>query len=193
LLDYGCGIGTLLGLSSTRFRSVAGYDPSADSLAFARQQAPKATFYTDENAIPDAAFDVAILSGVLHHVPPNERAGLVSRVVGKLAPGGRLFVFEHNPYNPLTRRAVRDCPFDDDAILLPPSEVRRLLEGAALAHVRQDFVLFFPRALAQLRPLEPLLRWCPLGAQTLTVGAAPAPAGQRRGSSSRRPDRAGGA
>jgi hypothetical protein len=97
---------------------------------------------------------------------------VVSLVASKLAPGGRLFVFEHNPYNPLTRRAVRDCPFDDDAILLPPGEVRGLLQRAALAGVRQDFVLFFPRSLARLRPLEPWLRWCPLGAQTLTVGAA---------------------
>jgi SAM-dependent methyltransferase len=174
LLDYGCGTGTLLGLSSERFRSVAGYDPSRESLALARQQAPKATYYTDEHAIPDAAFDVAILSGVLHHVPPAERGRVVSRVVAKLAPGGRLFVFEHNPYNPLTRRAVRDCPFDDDAILLPPGEVRALLEGAGLTRVRQSFVLFFPRALARLRPLEPLLGWCPLGAQTLTLGAAAA-------------------
>jgi SAM-dependent methyltransferase len=177
LLDYGCGTGTLLGLSSARFRSVAGFDPSHESLALAREQAPRATFYTEEDAIPDASFDVAILSGVLHHVPPNERGRLVSRVAAKLLPGGRLFVFEHNPYNPLTRRAVQACPFDDDAILLPPSEVRGLLERAALAGVRQDFVLFFPRALAPLRPLEPLLRWCPLGAQTLTVGAARAPAG----------------
>jgi SAM-dependent methyltransferase len=177
LLDYGCGTGTLLGLSSARFRSIAGFDPSHESLALAREQAPRATFYTEEDAIPDAAFDVAILSGVLHHVPPSERGRVVSRVAAKLAPGGRLFVFEHNPYNPLTRRAVRACPFDDDAILLPPSEVRGLLERASLLGVRQEFVLFFPRALASLRPLEPLLRWCPLGAQTLTVGAARAPAG----------------
>jgi len=177
LLDYGCGTGTLLGLSSARFRNVAGFDPSHESLALAREQAPRATFYTEEEAIPDAAFDVAILSGVLHHVPPGERARVVSRVAAKLAPGGRLFVFEHNPYNPLTRRAVDACPFDDDAILLPPREVRSLLEGAALAGVRQEFVVFFPRALAALRPLEPLLSWCPLGAQTLTVGAARASAG----------------
>jgi SAM-dependent methyltransferase len=177
LLDYGCGTGTLLGLSSARFRSVAGYDPSRDSLALARRQAPAATFYTDEDAIPDAAFDVAVLSGVLHHVPADERGRVVSRVVAKLAPGGRLFVFEHNPFNPLTRRAVQACPFDDDAVLLPPGEVRSLLERAGLGAVRQDFVLFFPRALARLRPLEPLLRWCPLGAQTLTVGAARGRAG----------------
>ncbi len=170
VLDYGCGTGSLTRLLSARFQVVAGYDPSEQSLSLARQQAPKATFYGDEGSIPDERFDVAILSGVLHHVPPPERASVLAQVVRKLEPGGRLFVFEHNPYNPLTRRAVNACPFDDDAILLPPREVRALLQGASLRAVQQDYVLFFPRALAALRQLEPLLRGFPLGAQTLTMG-----------------------
>ena len=171
LLDYGCGTGSLTRLLALHFDVVQGYDPSEQSLLVAREAAPAATFHTDEGQIPEGLFDVAVLSGVLHHVPVAERPKVLSTVVRKLAPGGRLFVFEHNPFNPLTRRAVRDCPFDDDAILLPPGELRNLLRGAGLRPVRQDFVLFFPRPLARLRPLEPLLRRFPLGAQTLTIGS----------------------
>jgi SAM-dependent methyltransferase len=174
VLDYGCGTGSLLRLLSARFKAVSGFDPSDASLELARQQAPGATFYSDAYTIPPGAFELAVLSGVLHHVPPAERSEVVSLVASKLAPGGRLFVFEHNPYNPLTRKAVRDCPFDDDAILLQPREIRRLLASAALAPVRQEYVLFFPRPLAPLRPFEPMLRRLPLGAQTLTVGVRPA-------------------
>ncbi len=173
VLDYGCGTGGLTRLSSERFGFVAGYDPSERSLEVARERAPRATFYSAEASIPDARFDAAILSGVLHHVSPPERRGVVATVASKLKPGGRLFVFEHNPYNPLTQRAVRACPFDDDAILLSPRELRRLLAAAAFTSVRQDYVLFFPRRLALLRPLETLLRAFPLGAQTLTIGARP--------------------
>ena len=173
VLDYGCGTGGLTRLSSDRFGVVAGYDPSERSLEVARERAPRATFYAAEAAIPDARFDAAILSGVLHHVSPPERRSVVATVASKLKPGGRLFVFEHNPYNPLTQRAVRACPFDDDAILLLPREIRRLLAAASFTGVRQDYVLFFPRRLARLRPLESLLRAFPLGAQTLTVGARP--------------------
>lgn len=170
ILDYGCGTGNLLELLAERFGLVSGFDPSERSLERARERAPEAALYASEAAIPEAAFDVVILSGVLHHVPPAERRNVLAMVYEKLAPGGRLVIFEHNPYNPLTVRAVRACPFDDDAVLLSPRELRRLLAEARLGAIRQRYVLFFPRALAMLRPLEPWLAACPLGAQTLTSG-----------------------
>ena len=88
-----------------------------------------------------------------------------------LAPGGRLFVFEHNPLNPVTRRAVAACDFDDDAVLLWPWQARRVLRSAGLRDVRLDYIVFFPRSLARLRPLEPRLAWLPLGAQVMVVGS----------------------
>ena len=99
-----------------------------------------------------------------------QRAQLLEGVASKLCVGGRVVIFEHNPYNPLTVKAVRACPFDDDAVLLAPGEVRRLLQTRVFGSVRQDYVLFFPHVLRALRPFEPLLRRCPLGAQTLTLG-----------------------
>jgi SAM-dependent methyltransferase len=170
VLDYGCGTGSLTRLLLERCDAVSGYDPSARSLEQARQAAAGASYFSDEREIPQGAFELVVLSGVLHHVPPPERARVLETVASKLRVGGRVVIFEHNPYNPLTVKAVQDCPFDDDAILLPPSELRRLLRGARLGAVRQDFVLFFPRALRLFRPLEPWLRWLPVGAQTLTAG-----------------------
>jgi SAM-dependent methyltransferase len=170
VLDYGCGTGSLTRLLAERFRSTAGFDPSLESLRVARGRAARATFYESEEQIPERSFDLVVLSGVLHHVPPTERLGVVASAVRRLRAGGRLAVFEHNPFNPLTVRAVKACPFDDAAVLLPPGELRRLFEGARLHAVRQEYVLFFPRSLARLRPFEPWLRACPLGAQTLTCG-----------------------
>jgi len=169
ILDYGCGIGNLTCQLSPRYADVYGFDPSLESLKVARARAPRATFTNDASELPDGRFGAAVLAGVLHHVAPAERPALLSTVASKLAPGGRLVVFEHNPYNPLTRRAVAACPFDDDAILLFPREVKRLLAAAKLENVRQDFVVFFPRQLAALRPLEPHLGWLFLGAQTMTT------------------------
>jgi hypothetical protein len=36
--------------------------------------------------------------------------------------------------------------------------------------LRSDFIVFFPRWLAPLRPLEPHLNWIPCGAQYAVVG-----------------------
>jgi SAM-dependent methyltransferase len=172
-LDYGCGIGTLTQLLCSAFADVAGFDPSPKSLAVAKQRAPRARFYEEAGAIPVAHFATAVLSGVLHHVPPNERDALLTTAGSKLRSGGKLVVFEHNPYNPLTVHAVKTCPFDDDAILLPRAEIARRLKAAGLIVERSEYIVFFPRPLRALRPLEPHLSWLGLGAQTMTVARKP--------------------
>jgi SAM-dependent methyltransferase len=171
VLDYGCGVGVVTEQLGKRFSRVEGYDPSEQSITSARNRAPGVRFHTSLAEVPDGTFGLLVMSGVLHHVNPAERAGVLKQAVAKLRPGdGRLVVFEHNPINPLTRRAVADCPFDDDAILLWPWEARRLLKEANLQAVRLRFIVFLPRLLARLRFLEPHLWAVPLGAQVMLVG-----------------------
>lgn len=170
MLDYGCGIGELTEQLVKQYQRVDGFDPSRESLTLARRKAPGARFFNSPNELTENYYGVAVMAGVLHHVPPAERGGVIARVVSKLVPGhGRLVVFEHNPLNPLTRRASAACVWDDDAILLWPWQARRLL-SAALDNVRLDFIVFFPRALALLRRFEPHLSWLPMGAQMMLVG-----------------------
>ncbi len=173
MLDYGCGVGGLTQRLCARFPQVSGFDPSVDSVGIARDRCPQATFFDDLGSIPDARFGLVIVANVLHHVAPVERAGLMRRLMRVLKPSsGVLVVFEHNPFNPLTRRAVAQCEFDDDAILLKPAELVRLLQESGYQDVRRQFIVFFPRALAALRPLEKNLGWLPLGAQVMVVGKA---------------------
>jgi SAM-dependent methyltransferase len=174
ILDYGCGIGNLTERLFPAFNNVHGYDPSQKSLEIAARRAPLAALHGDTARVPDNYFACAVLSGVLHHVPPAERLELMQTVLEKLAPGGRVFIFEHNPLNPLTRRAVAACPFDHDAKLLWPWDAKRLTQRAGFSPVQLEYVMFFPRILAALRPLEPRLSWLALGAQSLTIGEKPA-------------------
>lgn len=170
ILDYGCGIGNVTEVLVDTFREVHGFDPSLESLKLARERAPGAVFHTSTAEIPQEHFAAVVLSGVLHHVPATEQAGVLADARRALRPGGRVVVFEHNPLNPLTQRAVRTCPFDDDAVLLPARTLRRSLERAGFSDIDLSYIVFFPKFLGFLRGLEPRLGWCPLGAQTLTVG-----------------------
>ncbi len=170
VLDFGCGIGNLTRFLVDSFPSVEGYDPSAESARVASERAPRAKFFDSTDAIPRGRYGAVVIANVLHHVPPAERPALLATIHELLAPGGRVVIFEHNPLNPVTRRAVAACPFDDNAVLLWPGEVKGLLRGAGLSEVELDYIVFFPRALAALRPLEPGLSWLPMGAQVCGWG-----------------------
>jgi SAM-dependent methyltransferase len=165
VLDFGCGIGNLTHLLVGGFSDVSGYDPSSECVKTARERAPACSFYDHTDALPKDHFGAVVLANVLHHVPVVERAGVLETIHRVLAPGGKLVVFEHNPLNPVTRRAVADCPFDEDAVLLYPWTVKRLLRESGLTDVTLDYIVFFPRPLASLRSMEPHLGWLPAGAQ----------------------------
>lgn len=177
LLDFGCGVGgTIPYLRAHLPRAqLHGVDVSGASLAQAAQAHPDATFTEiGDRRLPvdDASIDIAVAACVYHHVPPAERAHWTAELHRVLRPGGRLFVFEHNPLNPLTQKVVRDCPFDDDAILLPRRESMGLLRAAGFSGVEARYIVFFPQLLAALRPLERRLGWLPAGAQYVVEGRA---------------------
>jgi hypothetical protein len=74
-------------------------------------------------------------------------------------------VFEHNPYNPITRRIVSTCPYDDAAVLLTPEELRRHLEAEGFKQPHTKYCLFIPPSLSWLTWMERGLGWLPLGGQ----------------------------
>ena len=179
VLDFGCGIGNTTHELSEAFPAAAltGFDPSAESIAVAlgtgRGASGRVRFVASgENRLPfaDASFDLAFTSCVFHHIEPAERGHWARELARVLVPGAPLFVFEHNPYNPLTRQVVRNIPFDEGVQLLRPSEAVRLLEAAGLRASPPRFYFFFPRWASALRPLEPALRWLPIGAQYYVAG-----------------------
>lgn len=177
LLDFGCGVGATLGLLCDAFPGAAvhGVDASAASLEIAACEHPGARLAACDDGripLPDASMDAALAACVFHHIAIPERRQWMRELRRVLAPGGRLFVFEHNPWNPLTRAAVRKCAFDADAVLLSRMQTRTLMRDAGFAQVQGDYTTFFPGPLAALRPLERGLGWLPLGAQYVVHGAA---------------------
>ena len=100
----------------------------------------------DGRTIPyaDGTFDVALASCVFHHIPHDEHVALLAEIRRVLAPGGRLFVFEHNPLNPLTRHAVNTCAFDEHAELVLAPTMRRRVRDAGFAAADVRYRIFFP-------------------------------------------------
>ena len=171
LLDYGCGIGLLAGHLKRSFPNVQidGFDVSQDCVGQIDKNLAQQGVFTSDLNITGRSYDVIVLSNVLHHVKPENRASLILDIRSRLATNGKLVIFEHNPINPLTRWAVSQCVFDEDAILLTSHEMLRDLRAAKLRVLARDYVVFFPRYFAWLRPLEPFLRWCPFGAQYAVI------------------------
>lgn len=172
VLEFGCGIGVLTGLLARQMPAaeVHGFDTSEESIRLARDTHGTGRFAHGTSRLPydSGSFQAAVAANVFHHIEPQDRPYWMAEIKRIVAPGGQILIFEHNPYNPLTRRAVRLCPFDEGVVLLRPRETKTLLSGAGAAVESQRYYFFFPHLLRWLRPLEGLLGRVPLGAQYYT-------------------------
>ena len=175
VLDFGTGVGNSLPFLHEEFPAcqLTGVDVSQRSLEVARERfgnmAELVAF--DGKHIPgaDGIFGLALAACVFHHIEHDEHIAKLAELRRVLAPGGWLMVYEHNPWNPLTRKAVRECPFDENAQLVTASTLKARARAAGYSSVTVHYRVFFPAALAWLRPLEKFLGWLPLGAQYCVV------------------------
>ena len=171
ILDFGAGVGTSVPFLLKYFPNaqITCLDVSTKSLEVGRARFPNDAEFKifDGVHIPfdDNKFDIALAACVFHHIDHAEHAALLREFRRILAPGGFAFVFEHNPLNPLTVRAVNTCPFDENARLIRAWTMRRRFVDAGFTHVTLRYRIFFPGALRALRPLEAWMGWLPLAAQ----------------------------
>lgn len=172
MLDFGCGIGLLSRYLLRHFPAceLHGYDISERSIEEIEPAIISSGKFTSRENELDEDYDLIVVANVMHHIAAEKRLEAVLPLCKRLAPGGNLVVFEHNPANPLTRHAVRICPFDVGAALLQPKEVSTYLQLAGLNIVKKSYITFFPRWFSWLRAFESFLGWCPLGAQYAVMG-----------------------
>lgn len=167
ILDFGCGAGRGLPYLKTYFpdASLWGFDVSEASLDVAGSRAPDAKLVSDWKKLKDERFELIVAANVFHHIPPEERVRALSDCRELLSNNGKMFIFEHNPYNPATRWIFERCPFDVDAEMLSKASAGRIAREANLKVTGSGYTLFFPAPLACFRVIEPALKFIPLGAQ----------------------------
>lgn len=171
ILDFGCGVGLLSRYLQKHLPAadIDGFDTSQNSIAKVDHALSSRGLFTSTADDLAQDYDLIVVANVMHHIPPEQRLGVVQRLANRLHRGGLLSIFEHNSANPVTRWIVERCPFDEDAILLAPEETASYIAGAGLRFKRRDYIVFMPRFLSYLRPLEWSLRRLPLGAQYAMV------------------------
>jgi ubiquinone/menaquinone biosynthesis C-methylase UbiE len=177
-LDLGCGDGNTARYMCQYFPSVKyhGIDISKQSINVAKKRCLEGCDFQlyDGCNIPyaDESLDVVFMACVMHHVPVENRVNLLSEVRRILKPNGFCIIFEHNPYNPVTRKLVSDCPFDKQAVLLTSRNLKNKLIQSGFSKDKEiRYTIFFPRKgfWRYLLPLEQHMKWNPLGGQYYCV------------------------
>jgi ubiquinone/menaquinone biosynthesis C-methylase UbiE len=171
ILDFGAGIGTSVLYFRKYFpkSQMTCLDVSNKSLEIGKTRFGREAKFVifDGKTIPfsDCSFDIAFAACVFHHIDYKEHVAILHEFHRVLVPGGIAMVYEHNPYNPLTVRAVNTCVFDENAQLIVGSAMKKSFKYARFRQARIRYRVFFPKVLQWLRPLEKSITWLPLGAQ----------------------------
>jgi 2-polyprenyl-3-methyl-5-hydroxy-6-metoxy-1,4-benzoquinol methylase len=168
MLDVGCGVGNYHPYFAQDVASLSGVDVSAACIQTASERNANVSYKVyDGKRLPydDASFDVVYTICVMHHVPPSQWQAFASELRRVVRPGGLALVFEHNPFNPLTRRAVSTCEFDKDAVLLQARTTARLLRNAGFGSIDSRYILTVPPINSFLDSIDRLFSRIPLGGQ----------------------------
>lgn len=176
-LDIGCGVGVMHPMLMGRVRRLTGVDVSEDAIRDASATNPDVCYEVQrEQDLPfaDASFDFCSTVCVMHHVPPAQWGHFVAEAFRVTRPGGLFAVYEHNPFNPLTRVAVWRCPFDHDAVLLKAARTKDMLRAAGFEIVESRYLFFAPFDARWARRVDEAFHWLPLGAQYVVCARKPA-------------------
>ncbi|PIQ96750.1 MAG: hypothetical protein COV67_07855 [Nitrospinae bacterium CG11_big_fil_rev_8_21_14_0_20_56_8] len=179
-LDFGCGAGNLFAFFPDVFPAAhyTGADLSESLIRQAHRRFGENAPFCNLEAPQwsDRKYDLILAAGVFHHIPREQQGPCLERLGALLKSDGKVLLWEHNPLNPFTRRIVRDCEIDRDAILIPPGQMKRLMRSLSLDRPRIIYTTFFPSLLKCLLPLEPALGWFPLGGQYIASAGPRQPA-----------------
>ena len=169
ILDFGCGIGMITKFLYKHFPvcNLFAYDNSEKSLSYVKSQLPNINCLDNLNI--ETKFDLIFVSNVIHHVKSSDRNDFLTKIRSLLNNNGKVIIFEHNPYNPITLKIVSDCDFDVDAELIKKNNLIDLCSKNKLQVINSGYIHFFPSKLKIFFNLEKYMKWFFLGAQYFCI------------------------
>ncbi|MDR0472888.1 MAG: methyltransferase domain-containing protein, partial [Treponema sp.] len=177
VLEFGCGTGrnTLFLKKWFPESNIYGCDISEKSLEIASKANPtvqydKITTPADLFEVYKEPFDCIFISNVFHHIPFNEHQIWLDALYRITSEEGIVFIFEHNPYNPITKRVFSSSEIDKGAFMLKPSYCQKLLQNTNFTNINRRYTLFFLWRNSFFESVERMLYWLPLGAQYYVWG-----------------------
>lgn len=172
ILDFGCGVGSTTKMLSEEFpeASIVGVDTAERALQRARADyaGERVSFVLPFEVL--GRFDACYVNCAFHHIAPTLQPEAINQLGSLLVPGGRIGIFENNPWSLPARLVMRRIPFDRDATMVSARRMRKLLAGAEIAVRVIEYHFVFPAVLRRLRPLESRMVRLPLGAQYAVLG-----------------------
>jgi SAM-dependent methyltransferase len=172
VLDFGCGSGDFLRLlSSARPNwSLEGTDISSGMLEeanrrFLQAKGPIPKLFLSESLLNQDQYDIIIASCVFHHIPPADWEKNFDIIAKLLKPKGHFFLFEHNPWNPLTQLIVKTSKIDQNAVLLSSRKALSIIKKAGFNTLNIQYFMFLPPKLIFSKKIDCAFREIPLGAQ----------------------------
>ena len=170
LLDAGCGQGTAIAFLRRDTR-IVGTDVSLPMVREALQHGPVAVQEPFDLPFADGTFDAVFAFCVYHHIEDAQQVRHLRELARVVVPGGRVCIFEHNPFNPVTARIFNRAPVDRGCHMIGPARLRSLFRDAGLGDLDQGYLLFLPEALWKwFGFVERALAWLPLGGQYFISG-----------------------
>ena len=178
-LDFGCGQGNFCKNYYQFFPkgNYFGVDISEKMIGQANEKLGNLGTFYEFNSLKwkQNNYDIIFSSCVFHHISPLDHLNTLSELQKLLAKNGKIVLWEHNPFNPITRKLVKDCALDENAILIKPNQMKKTFANAGLKTLVVQYATYFPKYLHFLNPLETFLCFLPFGAQYFIIGEKQCP------------------